>query len=146
MTPVTPAPGREGRDRDNHLVGCPPRRAAPPLVHDRNHHGWQESGWEQHRISSAGALGAMQIMPETGRWMSQVLGRRLNPRDLYHNASAGVGLIRLLRTEARPRIAIAGYYQGLAGVRRDGMHPSTRAYVADVLALRKRISGGWRPR
>lgn len=66
---------------------------------------WQESGWQQRRVSTAGALGAMQIMPGTGRWMSQVLGRRLNPRDLYHNASAGVGLIRLLRTEARPRIA-----------------------------------------
>ena len=98
------------------------------------------------RVSSAGALGAMQIMPGTGRWMSQVLGRRLNTRDLYHNASAGVGLIRLLRTEARPRIAVAGYYQGLAGVRRHGMYPSTKLYVADVLALKKRIAAGRHPR
>ena len=107
---------------------------------------WQESGWQQRRVSSAGALGAMQIMPGTGRWMSQVLGRRLNTRDLYHNASAGVGLIRLLRTEARPRIAVAGYYQGLTGVRRHGMYPSTKLYVADVLALKKRIAAGRHPR
>ncbi|CAN5158278.1 hypothetical protein BH18ACT9_BH18ACT9_21840 [soil metagenome] len=107
---------------------------------------WQESGWQQRQISSAGALGAMQIMPATGRWISELVGRRLNPRDLYHNARTGVRLIRILRTEARPRVAIAGYYQGLAGVRRDGMYPSTKEYVASVMALKKRIARGWLPR
>ncbi len=106
---------------------------------------WQESGWQQRRISSAGALGAMQIMPGTGRWISQIVGHRLNPRDLYHNATTGVRLIRILRKEARPRIAIAGYYQGLAGVRKYGMYPSTKLYVANVLALKKRIERGWSP-
>lgn len=106
---------------------------------------WQESGWQQRRVSSAGALGAMQIMPGTGRWISQLVGRRLNPRDLHLNAATGVRLIRILRSEARPRIAIAGYYQGLAGVRRHGMYPSTKAYVANVVALKKRIERGWRP-
>lgn len=106
---------------------------------------WQESGWQQRRVSSAGALGAMQIMPGTGRWISQVLGRRLNPRDLLHNAVTGVSLIRILRDEARPKVAVAGYYQGLAGVRRHGMYPSTKAYVANVMALKRRIARGWLP-
>ncbi len=105
---------------------------------------WQESGWQQRRTSSAGAIGAMQIMPATGRWVSQIVGRRLNRRDLYHNAAAGVVLIRILRSEARPRVAVAGYYQGLAGVRRDGMYPSTRLYVANVMALKRRIARGER--
>jgi hypothetical protein len=39
---------------------------------------WQESGWQQHRVSSAGAIGAMQVMPDTGRWVSTYAGRPLN--------------------------------------------------------------------
>lgn len=106
---------------------------------------WQESGWQQYRVSSAGALGAMQIMPGTGRWISSLVGYRLNPRDLYDNATTGVRLIRILKAEARPRIAVAGYYQGLAGVRRHGMYDDTKRYVANVIALRKRLEAGWHP-
>ena len=106
---------------------------------------WQESGWQQKRVSSAGALGAMQIMPATGRWMSLVAGRRLNPRDLHHNATAGTMLIRQLRREARVRTAVAGYYQGLGGVREHGMYPSTKRYVANVLSLKQRLAEGWSP-
>lgn len=107
---------------------------------------WQESGWQHDRVSSAGAIGAMQTMPGTGRWMSSMLGRRLNIKDLHDNVTAGVVLLRWLRDEAGPRVAVAGYYQGLAGVRRHGMYDSTKRYVANVHALRKRIEQGWSPR
>lgn len=106
---------------------------------------WQESGWQHDRVSSAGAKGAMQIMPGTGRWMSAMVGRRLNIKDLHDNVTAGVVLLRLLRDEAGPRVAVAGYYQGLSGVRRHGMYDSTKRYVANVHALRKRIEKGWSP-
>ncbi len=106
---------------------------------------WQESGWQQHRVSSAGALGAMQVMPATGRWMSLLAGRRLHLRDLHHNATAGVMLIRVLRNEAKLTHAVAGYYQGLGGVREHGMYPSTKRYVANVLHLKKKIAQGWNP-
>ena len=106
---------------------------------------WQESGWQQHRVSSAGALGAMQVMPATGRWMSMLAGRRLHLRDLHHNATAGVMLIRVLRNEAKLNHAVAGYYQGLGGVREHGMYPSTKRYVANVLHLKKKIAQGWNP-
>ena len=106
---------------------------------------WQESGWQQHRVSSAGALGVMQVMPGTGRWMSLVAGRKLHLRDLHHNVTAGVLLIRTLRNEAKLKHAVAGYYQGLGGVRRDGMYPSTKRYVANVLHLKMRIAQGWNP-
>ena len=33
---------------------------------------WQESGWQQRRVSSAGAIGVMQVLPSTGRWMRLV--------------------------------------------------------------------------
>lgn len=106
---------------------------------------WQESGWQQKQISYAGALGVMQVMPGTGTWMSQAVGRRLNLRNLHDNVTAGVVLIKILRQQAGPRYAIAGYYQGLAGVRRHGMYESTKHYVANVLALKKRVARGWNP-
>lgn len=106
---------------------------------------WQEAGWQQKRISTAGAIGAMQVMPATGRWMSMLAGRRLHLRDLHDNVTAGVLLIRTLRGQAGLRHAVAGYYQGLAGVERHGMYPSTKRYVANVLHLKKRIARGWNP-
>jgi N-acetylmuramoyl-L-alanine amidase len=106
---------------------------------------WMESGWQQKRVSSAGALGAMQVMPGTGQWMSVMVGRRLHLRHLEDNVIAGVTLIEWLRSEARLKVAVAGYYQGLAGVRRHGMYRSTKEYVADVLSLKRRIARGWNP-
>lgn len=106
---------------------------------------WQESGWQQDRVSSAKALGAMQVLPSTARWMSVYVGRKLNPRDLRHNATAGVVLLDVLRSQARRKVAVAGYYQGLAGVRRHGMYRDTRRYVRNVVALQARIARGWNP-
>ncbi|QNN53118.1 transglycosylase SLT domain-containing protein [Nocardioides mesophilus] len=106
---------------------------------------WQESGWQQRRVSASGALGVMQVLPGTARWMSDVAGYRLNPRDLHHNTIAGVRLIRWLRSEAGLRHAVGGYYQGLGGIREHGMYPSTKRYVDDVLSLRRTIADGRRP-
>lgn len=106
---------------------------------------WQEAGWQMHPVSGAGAIGAMQVMPSTGRWMEGVVGRPLDLRDLHDNATAGVALLGVLLDEAPTRQAVAGYYQGLAGVRRHGMYDDTRRYVANVLALRNRFAAGDRP-
>lgn len=106
---------------------------------------WQESGWQHKQVSTAGALGAMQVMPGTGRWMSAYLGRKLNLRNLHDNVSAGVVLIKVLREQSRLKHTIAGYYQGLAGVRRYGMYKSTKRYVANVLTIKKALGRGWDP-
>jgi N-acetylmuramoyl-L-alanine amidase len=99
----------------------------------------QESGFQQSVISSAGAVGVMQVLPSTGRWLSaEVIGRRLNLADTRDNIIAGVALLRLLTRSAPVPQAIAGYYQGLSSVRRNGMYPQTRQYVRSVLALRQR--------
>jgi soluble lytic murein transglycosylase-like protein len=103
---------------------------------------WQESGWQMHHVSSAGAVGAMQVMPSTGRWMSTVVGSRLHLRDVRDNATAGVVLLDLLLEQAQPRVAVAGYYQGLAGVRKHGMYADTKRYVANVQALRRQFDLG----
>jgi Transglycosylase SLT domain/LysM domain len=106
---------------------------------------WQEAGWQQHRLSPAGAIGTMQVMPSTGRWMSLVVGRRLHLRDLHDNVTAGVVLIRTLRSQAKLKWAVAGYYQGLGGVQAYGMYDSTKHYVANVLHIKKRLAHGWNP-
>lgn len=101
---------------------------------------WQESGWHQPLTSSAGAIGVMQVLPGTGAWMSLYAGRPLELRDTHDNVTAGVTLLRVLLDETRStRRAVAAYYQGLGGLRRHGMYDETRAYVANVMALRKRL-------
>lgn len=103
---------------------------------------WQEAGWQMHHTSSAGAIGAMQVLPGTGRWVSQLLGRRLHLRDPRDNITAGVYLLRVLLDAAPRRVAVAGYYQGLAGVREHGMYTDTKRYVAHVLALKRQFERG----
>jgi LysM repeat protein len=97
-----------------------------------------ESGFNQKQVSIANAVGIMQVIPSSGRWASQLVGRRLDLMDAEDNVEAGVALLRaLLRAAPDERIAIAGYYQGLAGVQRNGMYPDTRRYVATVQALKR---------
>lgn len=103
---------------------------------------WQESGWNQDTISSSGALGAMQVEPNTGRFVaSYLLHRPVNLYSAADNIDAGVALLALLTREAPIPAAVAGYYQGLDSVRKRGMWPETKRYVADVLALRARFAG-----
>jgi LysM repeat protein len=97
----------------------------------------QESGFQQQVVSPADAIGVMQVLPSTGRWVARaVVGRPLDLLDLEDNVLAGVALLAVLRRAAPLPQAIAGYYQGLASVRRHGMYPDTRRYVANVLRLR----------
>jgi soluble lytic murein transglycosylase-like protein len=106
---------------------------------------WQEAGWQMHHVSSAHAVGAMQVLPSTGRWLSAMVGRRLHLREVHDNVTAGVVLLKWLREEARLRFAIAGYYQGLGSVRAYGMRHDTKRYVARVIRLRRALGRGWNP-
>jgi hypothetical protein len=107
---------------------------------------WQESGWQMDRRSSAGAIGAMQVLPDTGAWMSLYEGRRLRLHRLGDNATAGVRLLGVLGDETGSRRrAVAAYYQGLGALRQHGQFRDTRQYVADVLAIRHRLETGLPP-
>ena len=99
---------------------------------------WQESGWNQRAVSVANAIGVMQVIPSTGRWMETVLDRDLDLLDVDDNILAGVGLLRFLTDAAPLRQAVAGYYQGLGSVQRNGMYADTERYVANVLSIRER--------
>ena len=105
---------------------------------------WQESAWQQNVRSSSGAIGIMQVLPSTGRWVDDYLvDRDLDIRRSTDNVAAGVAFLRWLLDTARLyRRSIAGYYQGLASVRRNNMFKDTRAYVRSVQALRYRSRHG----
>ena len=105
---------------------------------------WQESGFNNAMISPANARGIMQVMPGTWSWVeSNLSSTRLDPTSPTDNVKAGsLYLAHLLReTNGDPALAAAAYYQGLDSVRRIGMLPETRRYVANVLALRGRFGG-----
>jgi soluble lytic murein transglycosylase-like protein len=102
---------------------------------------WQESGFNMREVSPVGAIGTMQVMPYTGAYLSEVVvHRKLDLFNATDNITAGVALLSVLTHEAKSeRQAIAGYYQGLQSVRDHGMYPSTKQYVANVMALRGRF-------
>lgn len=103
---------------------------------------WQESGWKQDRVSSAGAIGIMQVMPATGEFISAHLARRpLDLDDPADNVLAGVLFLDYLYglTGGDAEQTLAGYYQGLASAREHGRFPSTDRYIDNVLALRARF-------
>jgi soluble lytic murein transglycosylase-like protein len=102
---------------------------------------WQESGFQQAMRSPVGALGVMQIMPETAEWLGPaLLGRRIDASQVGDNVEAGVSYLAwLLRHAGSVEVAVAGYYQGLRSVRERGMYGETRQYVENVLSLRGRV-------
>lgn len=107
---------------------------------------WQESGWQMHHVSSAGAIGAMQVLPGTGRWMEHYAGRDLRLRNLKDNATAGVLLLGVLDDNTRKRRhQVGAYYQGLGALQEHGLYGETKAYVANVLAIKKRLEDGRPP-
>lgn len=98
----------------------------------------QESGFRQNVTSSAGAIGTMQVMPTSGEWASQLVGRQLDLRNAQDNVTAGVAIIAaLVRTSPSTEIAIASYYQGQYSVMNRGMYEDTKEYVASVLKHRQ---------
>ncbi|GLY18607.1 LysM peptidoglycan-binding domain-containing protein [Kineosporia rhizophila] len=98
-----------------------------------------ESAFDQRLVSPANAIGTMQVQPSAGAWAGELLGRPLDLLDARDNITAGVVLLLALGHRADEQTALAGYYQGLASVRRHGTFPDTRRYVATVRTLKLRF-------
>ncbi|WP_432493188.1 lytic transglycosylase [Kineococcus gypseus] len=101
--------------------------------------GYQESGFNMGVVSHANAIGAMQVIPSSGEWASDLLGEEIDLFDPRDNAKAGVVILRTLVASNPPDIAIASYYQGQGSVRSRGMYDDTRRYVANVQTLQARF-------
>ena len=141
VTPAPPAP-TPGRVTPADIAMVANRNGVPASLASAI--AWQESGFNNAMVSAANARGVMQVLPGTWDWVQHNLAlRQLNPDNPIDNVGAGVLYLgRLLReTGGDPALAAAGYYQGLASVRRIGMLPETQKYVANVLALRGRFGG-----
>jgi len=104
-----------------------------------------ESRWNPDAVSSAGARGLGQLMPATAR------GLRVDTDDPAQNVAGAAHYLRVLLDrfagrdgQTRYRLALAAYNAGTGAVDRYGGVPpyaQTRAYVARVMALWRRLAG-----
>ena len=106
--------------------------------------GYQESGFNNAKVSATGATGVMQIEPGTWSYIHSVLGGADGSTSAADNIRGGVELLHALlaQTGGDAAAAAAGYYQGLQSVRRHGLYADTQRYVRDVMALQGRFGGG----
>jgi len=98
---------------------------------------WMESGFQEDVTSSAGAIGVMQLLPETWEWVDTILLRQPTPRTYDGNVRAGVRYLRwqLDQFDGDVKLALAGYYQGARAVRERGLFDDTKQYVSVILQL-----------
>lgn len=109
---------------------------------------WRESGWQQHVVSSAGALGIMQLMPDTAAWAGPALvGRQVDPANsAWDNIETGVAFYaHLYSMTGSDYYALAGYYQGPYSVETQGLFGETEDYVTNVLDMRDLFAAGRLP-
>ena len=127
--PVRRATVRAAIDRWSAAFGVDPKLARALA--------WMESGFQQDVVSSAGAIGVMQLLPETWEWVDTLLLRDVTPRTYEGNVRAGVRYLRwqLDQFDGDVRLALAGYYQGARAVRERGLFDDTKQYVSVILQL-----------
>jgi LysM repeat protein len=103
-----------------------------------------ESGWQAAVVSAAGAVGVGQLMPDTVDLIHDVLlpGISPDPLDPADSIRMMARYLRYLRHRTDSwDDAVGAYFQGLAGLRRDGRRPATDTYIAAVSANRAVFSG-----
>ena len=94
-----------------------------------------ESNFNAKCVSSAGAMGVMQLMPAT----AEGLGVK-DPYDPEQNILGGAKCIaaKLKEFDGDVQLALAAYNAGSGAVRRNGGIPSyTKSYISKVLAYQK---------
>jgi soluble lytic murein transglycosylase len=102
---------------------------------------YQESKFRAAARSDSGAIGLMQLLPETAKGIAlRTGGSRFRVDDLYDpevNVRYGCWYLRnLLRKYGSLETALAAYNGGQGNVDRGVTYPETREYVKNVLHLR----------
>jgi soluble lytic murein transglycosylase-like protein len=94
---------------------------------------WHESGWQSSVVSSAGAVGIMQVMPATAAVDGpMLLGRSVNLYDPGDNIDIGTAILKnnLDRWHNDLAKALCAYYAGGAAVTEwAGMRADCKRYV-----------------
>ncbi len=151
-TPAASSAGSGSSSLPERLLATPDRQAyIPRFDHWANANGipadllkamtWLESGWQQGQVSSTGAVGIGQLMPDTVDHMEMLIGQDLDQYSAEDNIRMSARYLRLLLGRyGTPEGALAAYYQGAGSVEANGTFAETDRYVANVLALRSRFA------
>ena len=93
----------------------------------------QESAWNPHAVSSAGAVGLTQLVPKTAQYL------QVNAQNPYQNLDGGARYLREQYDEFGSwRLALAAYNAGPGAVQRYGGLPpyrETQNYVKIILGI-----------
>ena len=98
-----------------------------------------ESAYNASAVSAAGAMGLMQLMPDTAQRYGVT-----NPYDAEQNINAGARYLKdlLKMFDSNLQLAVAGYNAGEGAVMKYNYnippYPETRNYVQQVMQLYKR--------
>jgi LysM repeat protein len=142
----------------------PPQSSGPPsgieaqLEYYANQYGvdpnlikavaWRESGWNQSAISSAGAIGVMQVMPGTATWINNnLVSRNLDVRgSTADNIEAGTAyLAHRIDQFGDVERGLAAYFMGPATVQNYGITATGRQYVDRIFEIRDYIAANGSP-
>jgi LysM repeat protein len=102
---------------------------------------WMESGFQTEIVSSAGARGVLQTLPTTRDYVETVLAGRNIPNSVDGDIEVGILYLKHLLEvfHGDERLALAGWYQGEIAVKKHGLYKVTKPFVANVLALQRRM-------
>lgn len=96
-------------------------------------HAYTESNFKHNSVSPSNALGTMQVIPSTGKWIGDMNNRKVDLYQAKDNIFAGVWLIKWLHAhEKNYDYAIGGYYEGLSSVQKNGPRADTVTYINTV--------------
>lgn len=142
LAAITPV-GQQAESQQPAIIGSGPAsgRYAPLINAAASQYGispalvdavmWQESRYNPKAVSSAGAIGLMQLMPGTARYLG------VNPHDPWQNVFGGAAYLRkqLDRFGNNVPLALAAYNAGPEAVAKYGGVPpyaETRGYVRTI--------------
>jgi soluble lytic murein transglycosylase-like protein len=103
---------------------------------------WNESAFNNAAVSSAGARGVMQIMPDTWAFIDEQLAEQpLDPASAIDNVEAGVIYLHYLYhlKGGDGDATVASYYQG---PNREELLPETESYVREIREDQAEFAGG----
>jgi soluble lytic murein transglycosylase-like protein len=105
---------------------------------------WVESSWRRTAESDVGAIGVMQLMPDTVEYVSKTLlglHTNLDPRNATSNVRMGTKYLRHLVNEYRGNVrqALIAYNQGLTSLSTRGSFGVAERYADRVLAVRSQF-------